>query len=82
MNIDNELKSIDNNIEIVTNQLKRLKEEIEKILGYEITEKLWDLFQGTIIKSNQLRELMKTKIYRRQIKGIYDEETSCRFIGS
>ena len=36
MNIDKELKTIDNNIEIVTNQLKRLKEEIEKVLIHEM----------------------------------------------
>jgi len=71
MNIDKELKTIDNNIEIVTNQLKRLKEEIEKILGYEITEKLWDLFQGTIIKSNQLRELMKKRQGRKEVVDVF-----------
>ena len=71
MDISRELERVDRNIEIISNQLKIMKDEIEQELGYEIPEKIYDLFMGVSIKSNDLKNLKVQKLSMNETKDIF-----------
>jgi hypothetical protein len=73
MDISRELERVDRNIEIISNQLKIMKDEIEQELGYKIPEKLYDLFMGISIKSNDLKNLKVQKLSMNETKDIFIE---------
>ena len=71
MDISKEIERVDRNIEIISNQLQIMKDEIEKELGYEIPEKLYDLFMGISIKSNDLKNQKIKKMSMDKTKDIF-----------
>jgi len=71
MDISKEIERVDRNIEIISNQLQIMKNEIEKELGYEIPEKLYDLFMGISIKSNDLKNEKIKKMSMDKTKDIF-----------
>lgn len=71
MDISKEIERVDRNIEIISNQLQIMKDEIEKELGYEIPEKLYDLFMGISIKSNDLKNEKIKKMSMDKTKDIF-----------
>lgn len=71
MDISKEIERVDRNIERISNQLQIMKDEIEKELGYEIPEKLYDLFMGISIKSNDLKNQKIKKMSMDKTKDIF-----------
>lgn len=65
--IEMSLEQIDNNIDIINSQIKRLNVEVEKELGYEIPEKLWDMFVVMFLKQQDKRDLLKLKTEKETI---------------
>lgn len=65
--IEMSLEQIDNNIDIINSQIKRLNVEVEKELGYEVPEKLWDMFVVMFLKQQDKRDLLKLKTEKETI---------------
>lgn len=71
MGISESIEQVDRNIEILSNQLRIIKSEIEKEIGYEIPEKLYDLFLSMNIKSQDLKNEKIKKLSMSETKDIF-----------
>ena len=63
MDISKEIERVDRDIEIISNQIQIMKKEVEDELGYEIPEKLYDLFMGISIKGHDLKNKKSMKFF-------------------
>ena len=71
MGISESIEQVDRNIEILSNHLRIIKDEIEKEIGYEIPEKLYDLFLSMNIKSQDLKNEKIKKLSMSETKDIF-----------
>ena len=73
MDISKEIERVDRDIEIISNQIQIMKKEVEDELGYEIPEKLYDLFMGISIKGHDLKNKKIQKLSMSKSKDIFVE---------